>query len=604
MQQETDKKSGNIFDGKILRRIFVFVKPYIGSFYFLIFLTLVMAILAPAIPLLIQITVDQYISVSHYDGLLTMVAMMVGVIVLKALIQYVHTYLSGWLGQSIIRDMRVKLYQHVLKLRLQFFDNTPIGKLVTRTVSDIETLSEVFTNGLAAIIGDLLQLFFIIFVMFCIDWRLTLVSLATLPILLFATYIFKEKVKSAFNQVRTAVSNLNTFVQEHITGMSVVQIFNSEQREYEKFEKINKQHLKANLNAVMYYSIYFPVAEVIGAVSTGLLVWYGTREVLGGQFRSGIMDLPFLKLEAQITLGTLIAFIMYLSMFFRPIRMIADRFNTLQLGIVSSDRILKLLDDQSFIQNKGDYQTGKLKGDVEFKNVWFAYIDEDYVLKDINFKVKQGETIAFVGATGAGKSSIINLLTRFYEINKGQVLVDGRDAIEYDISYLREHIGMVLQDVFLFSDSIKQNITLGNPDISQEQVEKAAELVGAKEFIDKLPEGFDYNVMERGATLSVGQRQLISFVRAMVYDPQIIILDEATSSVDSETEEMIQSAIDRVMKGRTAIVIAHRLATIQKADKIVVLDKGEIKEIGTHDELLEKGGYYSKLYEMQFTEVA
>lgn len=563
-----------------------------------------MAVLAPAIPLLIQITVDQHIVLNNYDGLVNMVYLMVGITVIKALIQYAHTYLSGWLGQSIIRDMRVKLYQHILKLRLQFFDNTPIGKLVTRTVSDIETLSEVFTNGLAAIIGDLLQLIFIIFVMLCIDWRLTLVSLTTLPILLFATYIFKEKVKSAFNQVRTAVSNLNTFVQEHITGMSVVQIFNSERREYEKFRKINKRHLKANLNAVMYYSVYFPVAEIISAVSTGLLVWYGTREVLGAQMRAGIMDLPFLELESQITLGTLIAFIMYLSMFFRPIRMIADRFNTLQLGIVSSDRILKLLDDQSFIQNKGNYQTGKLKGNVVFKDVWFAYIDEDYVLKNINFEVKQGETIAFVGATGAGKSSIINLLTRFYEINKGKILVDGRDVHEYDVSYLREHIGMVLQDVFLFSDTIKQNITLGNPDISQEQVEQAAELVGAKEFIDKLPGRFEYNVMERGATLSVGQRQLISFVRAMVYDPQIIILDEATSSVDSETEEMIQSAIDRVMKGRTAIVIAHRLATIQKADKIVVLDKGEIKEIGTHEVLLSQGGYYTKLYEMQFAEVS
>ena len=603
MQQEKSKKSGKIFDGKILKRIFVFVKPYIGSFYFLIFLTLAMAILAPAIPLLIQVTVDRYIVMANYDGLVNMVAIMVGIIVVKAIIQYTHTYLSGWLGQNIIRDMRVKLYQHILKLKLTFFDNTPIGKLVTRTVSDIETLSEVFTNGLAAIIGDLLQLFFIIFVMLCIDWRLTLVSLITLPILLFATYIFKEKVKSAFNQVRTAVSNLNTFVQEHITGMSVVQIFNSESREYDKFKKINKQHLKANLNAVMYYSIYFPVAEVIGAASTGLLVWYGTREVLGAQMRSGILDLPFLQLESQVTLGTLIAFIMYLSMFFRPIRMIADRFNTLQLGIVSSDRILKLLDNDAFIQNQGDYNTGKLKGNVQFKDVWFAYIDEDYVLKNINFEVKQGETIAFVGATGAGKSSIINLLTRFYEINKGQILVDGRNVQEYDVSYLREHIGMVLQDVFLFSDSIRQNITLGNPDISQEQVEQAAELVGAKDFISKLPGTFDYNVMERGATLSVGQRQLISFVRAMVYDPQIIILDEATSSVDSETEEMIQNAIDRVMKGRTAIVIAHRLATIQKADKIVVLDKGEIKEVGTHEELLEKGGYYTKLYEMQFTEV-
>jgi len=448
-----------------------------------------------------------------------------------------------------------------------------------------------------------LQLIFIILVMLSIDWRLTLVSLATLPFLIFATYIFKEKVKEAFNRVRTAVSNLNTFVQEHITGMNIVQIFSAEKREHEKFKEINKEHLNANLHAVMYYSVYFPVAEVIGAVSTGLLVWYGTGEVLGSQHRSGIMDLPFLQLEPQVTLGTLIAFIMYLSMFFRPIRLIADRFNTLQMGIVSSDRILTLLDDTSFIQNVGSIKEGKLKGDVEFENVSFAYIDDDYVLKNISFEVKQGETVAFVGATGAGKSSIINLLTRFYEINKGEIRVDGNSVKDYDLSYLREHIGMVLQDVFLFSDTIMQNITLGNPNITKEQVNKAAELVGAKPFIDKLPGQFEYNVMERGATLSVGQRQLISFVRAMVYDPQIIILDEATSSVDSETEETIQEAIDHMMQGRTAIVIAHRLATIQKADKIIVLDKGEIKEVGTHDELLEKGGFYTKLYEMQFAEV-
>jgi ATP-binding cassette subfamily B protein len=601
--QEEAKKSGNIFDSEIIGRIAVFLKPYMGQFYLLIFLTLFMAVLAPALPLLIKITVDKYIAVNHYDGLVTMVIFMVSISLLQALINFVHTYLAGWIGQNTIRDMRVKLYKHVLSLRLQFFDQTPIGKLVTRTVSDIESLSEVFTNGLAEIIGDLLQLFFIIFVMLCIDWKLTLVSLATLPFLIFATYIFKEKVKGAFNGVRTAISNLNTFVQEHITGMNIVQIFNSEDREYDKFKKINQQHLKANLHAVLYYSIYFPVAEVFSAISVGLLVWYGTGEVLASAPRVGIMDIPFMELEEQVTLGTMIAFIMYLSMFFRPIRMIADRFNTLQMGIVSSERVLALLDDNSFIQNEGIEKEGKLKGNVEFKEVWFAYLDDDYVLKNISFEVKQGETIAFVGATGAGKSSIINLLTRFYEINKGEILIDGKDVKNYDLAYLREHIGMVLQDVFLFSDTIKQNITLGNPNISDAEVERAAELVGAKEFIDKLPGRFNYNVMERGATLSVGQRQLISFVRAMVYDPQIIIFDEATSSVDSETEEMIQSAIDQMMEGRTAIIIAHRLATIQKADKIIVLDKGEIKEIGNHDELIAKKGYYSKLYEMQFAEV-
>jgi ATP-binding cassette, subfamily B, multidrug efflux pump len=423
--------------------------------------------------------------------------------------------------------------------------------------------------------------------MFSIDWRLTLVSLSMIPLLLISTYIFKEKVKNSFNEVRTAVSNLNSFVQEHITGMSIVQIFNSEEAEFKKFNEINREHRRANLKSVLYYSVYFPVAEVISAACTGLLVWYGARGIL----------------NEDITVGTLTAFIMFVSMFFRPIRMIADRFNTLQLGIVSTDRILKLLDNKEFIANNGNYVPEHMKGHVKFENVWFAYNDEEYVLKNISLEVKAGEMIALVGATGAGKSSVINLLSRFYEINKGHILIDGIDLQSYELNALRSNIGVVLQDVFLFSDTIMQNITLGNPAISREKVLEAADLVGARKFIERLPGGFDYNVMERGATLSVGQRQLISFVRAMVYDPKVIVLDEATSSVDTETEEMIQDAIEKLMKGRTSIVIAHRLSTIQKANMIIVMDKGEIKEKGTHEELLAKEGFYTQLYKMQYKEV-
>ncbi|MDN5200719.1 ABC transporter ATP-binding protein [Fulvivirgaceae bacterium BMA10] len=584
---ETNTKSGNVVDFNILKRLFTFVKPYIGKFYFLIFLTVFLGVLAPARPYLIQLTVDNHIATGDMHGLINMIILMVALLIFQAIVQYSHTYLSGWLGQNVIKDIRIKLYDHLINLKLKFFDKTPIGRLVTRNVSDIETLSEVFSQGLAAMIGDLLQLVFILGIMFWTDWKLTLVCLSTLPLLLISTYVFKEKVKVAFNRVRNAVANLNSFVQEHITGMNIVQIFNSEESEYEKFKEINREHKRANLRSVLYYAVYYPVAEVIQAMGIGLLIWYGARGVM----------------HEGVTLGVIIAFIIYIQMFFRPIRMIADRFNTLQMGIVSSDRIFKLLDNQDHIPNDGTYSTDNLTGDVSFKDVWFAYNDEEYVLKGISFDVKAGETVALVGATGAGKSSIINLLSRFYDINKGSICVDGRDIHDYELSALRNNIGVVLQDVFLFSDSVANNITLGDTSISRAKIEEAAALVGAKRFIKKLPDGFDFNVMERGSTLSVGQRQLISFVRAMVYDPKIIVLDEATSSVDTETEEMIQEAIEKLMKDRTAIVIAHRLSTIQKADKIIVLDKGEIKEQGTHEELLALNGYYTQLHKMQYKEV-
>lgn len=585
MEKET--VSGNIIDFKVLKRVFRFVKPYIGKFYLLVFLTFAMAILAPIKPYLIQLTVDNNIMTGDFQGLVDMTLILVAVLVLQAIVQYVHTYLSGWMGQYIIRDIRIALYKHLLKLRLKFFDRTPIGRLVTRNVSDVETLSDVFSEGLAAMVGDLLQLIFILAIMFYTDVKLTLVILATIPFLLITTYIFKEKIKVSFNHVRNAVSNLNSFVQEHITGMNIVQIFNSEEAEYKKFKAINQEHKRANLRSVMYYSIYFPVAEVIQAAGIGLVVWFGASNVIQG----------------ELTLGVLIAFIMYIQMFFRPIRMIADRYNTLQLGIVSSDRILKLLDSDENITNSGDYKPNDLKGEVLFKDVWFAYDKEEYVLKNISFEVKAGETIALVGATGAGKSSVINLLSRFYDINKGEICIDGRDIKTFDLDTLRKNIGVVLQDVFLFSDTIGNNISLENPEITKEKIMHAANLVGARRFIERLPGGLNYNVMERGGSLSVGQRQLISFVRAMVYDPKIIVLDEATSSVDTETEELIQGAIEKMMKGRTSIVIAHRLSTIQNADRIIVMDKGEIKEQGNHEDLLQLGGYYAQLHKMQYKEV-
>lgn len=587
MEQEKTE-SGNIVDFKILKRLFVFALPYKKQFWALVTLTLLLAVLGPMRPKIVQLAIDNELSAGNYQGVVNMIILLVLLLLGQSIVQYYHTFMAGWLGQHIIRDIRIKLYRHIQNLRLKFFDNTPIGRLVTRNVSDIETLAEVFSQGIAAMIGDILLLLVIFGFMLYEDWRLALVSLALLPLLLLATYVFKEKIKVSFNAVRNAVSNLNTFVQEHITGMNIVQIFGAEKREYEKFVQINKEHRHANMKSVFYYSVYFPVAEIIQAGAIGLIIWYGSGAVMRQEFQ----------------LGVVIAFIMYNQMFFRPIRMIADHFNTLQMGIVSTKRILALLDSKEHIADNGSYKTDSIKGDVSFKNVQFAYNNEDWVLRDISFEVEAGHTIALVGATGAGKSSVINLLSRFYEINEGQILLDGKDLREYNLENLRSHIAVVLQDVFLFSDSIYNNITLRNPNISPEKVREAAEMVGALEFIERLPGGFDYNVMERGATLSVGQRQLISFVRALVYDPKIIVLDEATSSVDTETEELIQSAIKKMMSGRTAIVIAHRLSTIQDADQILVLDKGNIVERGKHNELLEKDGFYAHLHRMQFKELA
>lgn len=568
-----------------------FVEPYRSRFWFVVMLTVLLGILGPLRPLLIQYTLDEHVARENYYGLMQVMLILTALLAVQSVVQYIHTYLSGRIGQFIIRDIRVKLYEHLIRHRLQFFDKTPIGRLVTRTISDVESLADVFSEGLAAMAGDLLQIIFILGFMFWTDWKLALISLSTVPLMLIATYIFKEKIKVAFNDVRNAVANLSTFVQEHITGMGIVQIFAAEKREMEKFKEINKEHLNSNLRSVLYYSVYYPVAEIISAAGIGLLMWYGATAALDPE-------------TSGITIGTLTAFIMYIQMFFRPIRMIADRYNTLQMGIVSSSRIINLLDNQEYIMDEGSNAPAKVNGSVSFKDVWFAYKQEDYVLKGISLDIQVGETIAIVGSTGAGKSTIIGLLNRFYETAKGTIEVDGVDVRNYTLDSLRKNIGLVLQDVFLFSDSIRNNISLNNPAVTDEMILHAADLVGARKFIERLPGGLDYNVMERGTTLSVGQRQLISFIRAMVYDPRILILDEATSSVDHETEEMIQQAIEKMMANRTSIVIAHRLSTIQKADRIIVMEKGEIKESGSHNELLEANGLYAQLYRIQYREVA
>ena len=591
MDPSSATKTGQVFDWLVLRRLLAYVQPYRGTFISLIVLTVATAVLGTVRPALIQRMVDVDITNNDWAGLNRSTLWLLGLLLVHTLVSYLQTYYGGWLGQFIVRDIRTDLFRHLLSLKLSFFDRTPIGVLVTRNISDVETLADVFSEGLAAMVGDLLQIVFLMIFMFWTNWQLALISLSVIPPLLFSTYVFKEKVKGSFQEVRNAVAKLNSFVQEHLTGMNVVQIFNNEDREYRKFKAINQEHTKANIKSVLYYSIYFPVAEVLGAIGVGLLVWYAAQ----GQ------------IEGTITKGALIAFIMYNALFFRPIRQIADRFNTLQLGLVSTERLLKLLDSKDLISTTGTLTVPQLQGEVEFDHVWFAYNQQDgetatpeWVLKDISFHVQPGQTVAFVGATGAGKTSIINLLSRFYDIQRGSIRVDGADLREYDLSQLRRQIGVVLQDVFLFAGSIRANITLGNADISDAKIWEAAALVGAQRFIERLPGGLDYPVMERGATLSVGQRQLISFVRALVYEPRVIVLDEATSSVDSETEEMIQEAIDKLMEGRTALVIAHRLSTIQKADRIIVLDRGEIKETGTHDELLRLGGYYAQLYRMQY----
>jgi len=588
--------TGKALDWKLLRRVMRYVKPYNVTFIISAFLTVFLAASALVQPILMQKTLDNYILKDNYNGLVFMVELMVGMLIIQTIAQYYQTYLTNSLGQSVIRDLRIDVFNHITSLRLKYFDRTPIGVLITRTVSDLETIADIFSEGLISIMGDMLLLIAVIGYMLFLDWRLALITLIPMPFLFLSTYIFKEAIKSAFQEVRTQVAHLNTFLAEHISGISVIQIFAREDQEMRKFKVVNKKHRDAHIRSNWYYSIFSPVVEILLACCMALLVWYGCKRILSDQQLKAISP-P----HGKITRGVILEFILYLNILFRPIRQLADKFNTLQMGMVGADRIFRVLDTDEVAVNTGKLKPVNLSGEIEFKHVWIAYNDENWVLKDINFHVKPGKTLALVGATGAGKSSTINILNRFYEIGKGNVLIDGSDIREYDVNYLRSQIATVIQDVFLFTDTIGNNISLNNPKITREQVIAAAKDVGAHEFIERLPGGYDYNVMERGATLSAGQAQLISFIRALVYNPTILVLDEATSSVDTETEILIQNAISKLMQGRTAIVIAHRLSTIQNADKIIVLDHGEIKEMGTHQQLLRiENGYYRKLYDLQF----
>jgi ATP-binding cassette subfamily B multidrug efflux pump len=578
--------TGSAFKLSLLRRVYALAKPYRTKLFTAIALTLCMSFLGPFRPFLIQYTLDNNVAKGDMKGLVSMSILIFGLLLLQSLFQVWSTIFTNFLGQSVIKDLRIQVYTYLTGLKLKFYDKTPVGTLVTRSISDIETIADVFSEGLINITGDLLQIVFILILMFYTDWRLTLISLSVLPVLLYAGYLFKEAVRKSFEAVRNEVARLNTFVQEHIQGMQIVQLFNREEKELDSFKEINRTHRDANIRSVFYYSVFFPIVEMVAAVSTALILWYGAKEVIW----------------ETTTIGILIAFIMYVNLFFRPIRQLADRFNTLQMGMVSAERIFKLIDTEQNLEPSGTNPLDDIIGTIEFKNVWFGYAKDEYVLKNINIKVDEGKIIALVGATGAGKSSIINLISRFYEIDKGTIYVDGLDLYTLNIKDVRKHISVVLQDVFLFSGSVMQNIKLFNQSCSDEQVIATAKLLGAHSFISALPNGYNQEVHERGATLSVGQRQLISFVRAMVNNPKVLILDEATSSVDNETEELIQQAIGKMMKGRTSIVIAHRLSTIQYANEIVVLDKGEIVERGTHAQLISLNKVYKQLYELQFAE--
>lgn len=576
--------TGNVFDVKIFKRVLKYVRPYRKQFNFTALLTIILAFLGPSRPLLVKYTVDNSIIIPDSELLIKLTLAMVALVIIETIVQFYQTYMANWVGQSVIKDLREETFHKISAFKLKYFDQTPIGTMVTRVVSDIETIADLFSNGILIIIGDIMKLLVVIVIMFITDWRLALLSLASIPLLLVATKMFNKSIKSAFQDVRTEVSRLNAFIQEHLTGMSIVQIFNREQKEYEKFKGINKKHRNAHVRTVWANAIFFPIVELFSATSLALLVWLGSK---------GIID-------EKITFGSLLAFILYIHMLFRPIRQLADRFNTLQLGMVSSERVFRVLDTDAKIENVGNIILNNPKGQIDFKNVWFAYNEPEWILRDINFTVAPGEKVALVGPTGAGKSSIINLLGRFYEYQKGSVSIDGNLIQDIDLQSLRKHVGIVVQDVFLFSDTIYNNITLNNPRISMEEVRTAAKEIGADDFIMRLPGDYQYAVGERGGTLSVGQRQLLAFIRAYLYNPGILILDEATSSVDTESEEMIQKATEKITENRTSIIIAHRLATIQKSDRIMVVDDGKIIESGSHSELLKKNGFYKNLYDMQF----
>jgi len=588
MAQGVKKKK--IFNFSLLRRVFHYAAPYKRRMYSSIALAIVLAILSPLRPWLIQLTINGYIRSGAEQAIILITIWQIGLLLLETASRFYFGFITAWLGQTVVRDLRVDTYKKIIGLNLSQFDKTPIGTLTTRTINDIEAINDIFSDGLIPLLADLLSIVSILLFMFITDWRLTLVCLAPFPFLLLATWMFKESVNKSFIRVRNAVAALNAFVQEHITGMAIVQAFAAEKREALKFNKINREHRNANINAIFAYSVFFPIVEIILALSTGLLVWWCAA--------------PAMKLppdQARLLAGEIVSFYLYLNLLFRPLRVMADKFNVLQMGMVASERVFRVLDNDDYIKTQGNFAPTRLRGKVEFDKVSFAYIDDRYVLKNISFTMQPGQTIALVGHTGSGKTSIISLLNRLYHIQEGEIRIDDVRIEDYRLDALRKSIGVVLQDVFLFSGSVVDNITLRNDNIPMERVIEAAKLIGMHDFILRLPGGYHYNVMERGSSLSLGQRQLLSFIRALLYDPSILILDEATSSVDTESEQLIQEAIDKLIAGRSSIIIAHRLSTIRKASQIIVLDKGEIREIGTHDQLLAKGGFYAKLHEMQFS---
>lgn len=591
MAKKEEKRQ--VFDFRLLGRIIRYASPYRRRLNSSIILAIVLAVMAPIRPWLINTTVNDYIQHNLTEMVIRITIFQIALIILETVLRFFFSYYTSWLGQTVVRDLRVNVFKKILGLNLRQFDQTPIGTLTTRTVNDIETISDVFAEGFIPILADFLTIIAVLFTMFYINWQLTLVCLIPFPFLILATYYFKESVNKSFHRVRNAVAALNAFVQEHIQGMQVVQAFAVEKKELNKFNRINKDHRNANIHAIFAYSVFFPVVEIILAISLGLLVWFGAGQAVAAT--NG---------EAAKMAGEIMAFIILLNMLFRPLRFIADKFNVLQMGMVASERVFKVMDNTDEIApsaHNAFQPQGPVPGKIEFEKVWFAYNDENWVLKDLSFTVNPGDTVAIVGHTGSGKTSIISLLNRLYHIQKGAIKLDGVELEDYELDALRSKVGVVLQDVFLFAGTITDNVTLRNENISKERVIEAAKLIGLHDFIMRLPGNYDFNVMERGATMSQGQRQLLSFIRALLFNPSVLILDEATSSVDTETEQMIQHAIDKLIEGRTSIVIAHRLSTIRKADKIIVLDKGEIKEMGTHDELLNLGGYYAKLHEMQFS---
>jgi ATP-binding cassette subfamily B multidrug efflux pump len=581
---KSKSNTGNVIDFVLLKRVLAFAKPYRLQFTIAAISAVLLSVLGPMRPMLINYAIDNYILIPNKEKLLNITTLLLGLLFVEAFIQFFYIYLSTWIGQHVIQDLRAKIFKHILSLKMKYFDNTPIGTLVTRAVSDIETIADIFSQGLLVIIAELLKLVVVIIMMFYTDWRLAIITMLTIPILLVATSWFKRNIKASFQDVRKQVSQLNTFVQEHIVGMNVVQIFNREQAEYKKFKTINQFHRDAHLRSIFYYAVFFPIVEVLSAMSIGLIVWYGGQGILSGK---------------DITVGELIAFILFIHMMFRPIRQLADRFNILQMGIVGSERVFKVLDTDAKIADLGENTLDNIEGAISFRDVDFSYKQDEWVLKGLTFEIKAGKMLALVGRTGAGKTSIISVLNRFYETQKGTIAIDGIDIDTVQLANLRENIALVQQEVFLFSDSILNNITLFDSDITRVKIIEAAKEIGVHDFIETLPNTYDYVVGERGVTLSAGQRQLIAFLRVYVRNPKILILDEATSSIDTATEELLQNSLEKLSKDRTTIVIAHRLSTIVKADKIVHLKNGSVLEEGTHKHLLQNGGAYAEMYNLQ-----